>query len=144
MRTVRDRLRHIISFELIGLALATPFGSWIFGIPPVTMGGLAIGCSLIAMAWNYAYNLGFDIAMLRIRGSTRKTVPIRVLHTLIFQAVLVCILILFIAWFLGTSLWNAAVMQAGFLVFYGVYAFVFNLAYDTIFPIADERAAEPR
>ena len=144
MRTVRDRLRHVISFEIIGLALSTPLGAWGFGVPPLTMGAVTVGCSLIAMAWNYVYNVGFDLAMLRVRGSTRKTMPIRVLHTVIFQAILVCILVLFIAWFLGMSLWNAAVMQAGFLVFYGVYAFVFNLAYDWLFPIEDERARQSR
>lgn len=144
MRTVRDRLRHVISFEIIGLALSTPLASWVFGVPPLTMGTLTIACSLIAISWNYVYNLGFDLAMLRVRGSTRKTLPIRFLHTAVFQVVLVAVLVLFIAWFLGMTLWNAAVMQAGFLAFYGVYAFVFNLAYDWLFPVEDERATEPR
>jgi uncharacterized membrane protein len=144
MRTVRDRLRHVISFEIIGLALSTPLAAWVFGVPPLTMGTLAVACSLIAISWNYVYNLGFDVAMLRLRGSTKKTLPIRFLHTGVFQAVLVVILILFIAWFLAIGLRSAVVMQAGFLAFYGVYAFVFNLAYDWLFPVEDERATEPR
>ncbi len=144
MRTVRDRLRHVISFEIIGLALSTPLAAWVFGVAPLTMGALTVACSLIAISWNYVYNLGFDLAMMRVRGSTRKTLPIRFLHTGLFQAVLVVILVLFIAWFLGMSLWNAVVMQAGFLIFYGVYAFVFNLGYDWLFPIEDERTAGSR
>jgi uncharacterized membrane protein len=41
----------------------------------------------------------------------------------------------FIAWYLGVSLLTAFWMDAAFSVFYLVYAFVFNWAYDLIFPI---------
>ena len=32
MRNTRDRLRHAIGFELIGLLIAAPLASWITGV----------------------------------------------------------------------------------------------------------------
>ena len=38
MRTAADRIRHAISFELIGLALIIPLGSWAFSVPVTDIG----------------------------------------------------------------------------------------------------------
>lgn len=39
------------------------------------------------------------------------------------------------AWWLEISLLEALVLDLGFVVFYLVYAFVYNLLYDKVFPI---------
>ena len=54
------------------------------------------------------------------------------------------VLMPFIAWYLGISLWQAFVMDVAFALFYLVYAFVFNWAYDRLFPLPEwqtEKAA---
>lgn len=135
MRTTPDRIRHAISFELIGLSLVTPLGAWTFDKPLHDIGIVSLVSAAVAMAWNYLYNLGFDHAMLRLAGHLRKSLRVRVLHALLFETGLVAILLPFFAWYLQIGLLPALAMDAGFSVFFLVYAFVFNLAYDHMFPI---------
>lgn len=135
MRTTRDRIRHAILFELIGLALIIPLGGLVFGLPAETMGVIGVGSAMAATAWNYVYNLGFDHAMQRWAGHTRKSMGLRVVHAVLFEAGLLLILMPPIAWYLGISLLQAFVMDIAIAAFYVAYAFVFNLAYDRIFPL---------
>lgn len=137
MRTARDRIRHAISFEIIGLALITPLGAWAFHMPMHDIGVLGIVGATIATLWNYIYNLGVDRIMQRLRGSTRKTTPIRVLHAVMFEVGLLFVLLPLFAWYLGISLRQALPMDVSFALFYVGYAFVFNWAYDRLFPLPE-------
>jgi uncharacterized membrane protein len=142
MRTTRDRIRHALSFEIIGLVLVTPLGAWAFSMPMHDIGVVGFGGATIATAWNYIYNLGFDRIMQRTRGTTAKTTPIRVLHTVLFEAGLLIILMPLVALYLGISLWQAFVLDVAFAVFYMVYAFVFNWTYDRVFPLPEWQKLE--
>ncbi len=68
MRNTRDRIRHAILFEVIGLLLIIPLGSLLFGLHASDMGVIGFGSALVATSWNYVYNLGFDHAMQRLAG----------------------------------------------------------------------------
>ncbi len=143
MRTVADRIRHAVSFELLGLALIVPIGSWAFSMPVADIGIVGVVSATLATAWNYVYNLGFDLALRRFTGTTLKTVGMRVVHAMLFEAGLLMILMPFIAWYLGISLWHAFVMDVAFALFYIVYAFAFNWGYDRLFPLPEwQNAAE--
>ena len=49
-----------------------------------------------------------------------------------------------IAWWLDISLWQALLMDLGLVVFFLVYTFVFNWAFDAIFGLpASAAAAQP-
>jgi len=141
MRTTRDRIRHAISFEVIGLAIVTPLAAWAFDKPLHDIGIVGFVSATLATGWNYLYNLMFDHAMQRIRGSTLKTTPIRLLHTVMFEAGLLVVLLPFIAWYLSIGLWKALLMDISFAIFYMVYAFVFNWAYDRLFPLPEWKNA---
>ncbi len=144
MRTTSDRLRHTISFEVIGLALVVPLGAWAFGMPMTDIGVVGIVGATIATVWNYAYNLVFDIALQRVTGGTRKSLPARVVHAVLFELGLLAILMPFLAWYLGVSLLQAFLMDVAFAAFYMVYAFVFNWAYDRVFPLPEwQEASQP-
>lgn len=137
MRQTADRIRHAVSFELIALAIITPLGAAVFDTPIKEMGVVTVVSATIATCWNYVYNLMFDHAMLRRRGTVIKTPAIRVLHAVLFELGLLFVLIPFIALYLGVGLWTAFVMDLAFAGFYLVYAFCFNWAYDVIFPVPD-------
>ncbi len=137
MRTARDRIRHAISFEIIGLALITPLGAWAFHMPLHDISVVGIVGATIATLWNSIYNLGFDYIIQRMRGSTRKTTLIRVLHAVLFEAGLLFVLLPLFAWYLGISLWQAFLMDVSFALFYMGYAFVFNWGYDRLFPLSE-------
>jgi len=137
VRKTADRIRHAISFELIGLALVTPLGALAFGMPLADIGAIGVAGATLATKWNYIYNLGFDHLMQRLTGGTRKSVGIRVLHAVMFEVGLLLALLPMIAWYLGCSLIQALMMDVSFALFYMVYAFVFNWAYDRVFPLPD-------
>ncbi|QFY61946.1 PACE efflux transporter [Rhizobium grahamii] len=137
MRKTADRIRHAISFELIGLALVTPLGALAFGMPMADIGVIGVAGATLATLWNYIYNLGFDHLMQRLTGGTRKSVAIRVLHAVMFEVGLLLALLPMIAWYLGISVVQALMMDVSFALFYMVYAFVFNWAYDRVFPLPD-------
>ena len=135
MRSCPDRVRHTVLFEIIGLALVIPGGAMLFNLPATHMGVIGVGSATVATLWNFVYNLGFDHAMLRFIGHTRKSLALRVLHALLFEGGLLVLLLPPMAWYLGMGLWQTFVMDLAIVVFYVVYAFLFNLAYDRVFPI---------
>jgi len=137
MRGTLDRIRHAVSFEIIALALAAPLGAFVFDMPLKDMGVVTLVSATIATGWNYVYNLIFDRAMLRITGDVRKSVAVRALHAVLFEAGLLIVLLPFIAWHLGVTLWHAFLIDIGFAAFYLVYALVFNWVYDLVFPIPE-------
>ncbi|MDH4440015.1 MAG: PACE efflux transporter [Rhizobium sp.] len=137
MRSVADRIRHAVSFELLGLAIITPIGAWAFSMPMADIGVVGIGAATLATGWNYIYNLGFDHYLQRTRGTTLKTLPMRIVHAVLFEAGLVTVLMPFIAWYLEISIWQAFVMDLSLSLFYLVYAFIFNWSYDRLFPLQE-------
>lgn len=48
MRTVKDRIRHAISFELIGIVLVILLGTWLFDKPMGDIGVVAVVGATIA------------------------------------------------------------------------------------------------
>lgn len=139
MRTTRDRMRHALSFELIALVIVAPFGGILFGVPSGHFGIVAAVSTTIAMLWNYVYNLGFDHAAVRLGMGVHKTLPIRIIHAVLFEAGLLCLLVPFIALYLGVPLWQAFIMDVALAGFYMLYAFAFNWTYDAVFPLPPEK-----
>ena len=135
MRSTGDRIRHTLGFELIGLIIFIPLASSFFGYELQLMGIMVLVASIVATLWNFAYNLAFDRVMLKIYGKTRKTLVIRVLHAILFEAGLIALLLPAIVCYLGVSYWEAFMMDIGMAGFYLVYAFIYNACYDKAFPI---------
>lgn len=141
MRSAKDRIRHALSFEVIGLMMVTPLGAYVFHMPMQHIGIAAFVGATIATLWNYLYNLAYDRMMLRLLGHLRKSLRQRVLHAVLFELGLLLALMPFFAWYLEISLLQAFVMDAGFAGFYLVYAFFFNWGYDVIFPVPVQPAS---
>lgn len=139
-RSLFDRLRHALSFEIIGLAIFTPLATLVFDQPAAHMGVVGVVSATVATLWNLVFNMGFDRALLRLTGSAVKSMPMRLVHTLLFEGGLLLMLVPMLAWYLGVDLWTALVMDLAIVLFYLVYTFVFNLAYDRLFPLAEARA----
>jgi len=145
MRTTLDRIRHAILFELVGLIFLIGGGTILTGFDAHSLGVIGVVSSLIATAWNYVFNLIFDRAMLRLRGSVLKTHPIRAMHALLFEGGLLVLLLPFVAWMLGVSLWRAFLFDVSIAVFYVVSGYFYNCAYDRVLPMpeAQEGAYSP-
>ncbi|UES53655.1 PACE efflux transporter [Roseibium aggregatum] len=139
MRSPLDRLRQALSFEIIALVLAVPLGTVAFGVPLHDVGVVSVVSATIATLWNVVYNFVFDVTYRRLTGKTLKTLIVRIIHSIFFEIGLLIVLMPFIAWYLGVSLWQALVMDLFFVAFYLVYAFAFNWAYDKLFPLPEWR-----
>ena len=139
MRTRKDRVRHALGFEIIGLLIFAPLASLVFGFELQLMGVMALIGSIVATVWNYFYNVLFDRAMLKLRGTVQKTVAIRVLHALLFEGGLLLLFLPAIAWYLNISLWEAFKMDIAMATFYLIYAFIYNWIYDKVFHIPKSR-----
>ena len=135
MRTRKDRIRHALGFEVIGLLIFAPLASLVFGFELQLMGVMALIGSIVATVWNYFYNVLFDRAMLKLRGTVQKTVSIRVLHAVLFEGGLLLLFLPAIAWYLNISLWDAFKMDIAMATFYLIYAFIYNWIYDKVLPI---------
>lgn len=136
MRTSSDRIRHTLLFELLALVLVTPVASWILDKSLVQIGSLGIALSLIAMCVNYFYNLIFDIALVRMGWSVnQRPVWLRMFHAIFFETCLIILTIPMVAWWLDMTLLEAFITDIGFTLFFLIYAFIFNWAYDVIFPM---------
>lgn len=134
MRSTFDRIRQALCFEILGLLIVTPLFAWIFDHPLGEIGTVALIGATAATAWNYLYNLGFDHALVRWRGDTRKTLALRIVHAVLFEMTLLALLLPVFAWWLDISLIEALLMDLAFAAFYMAYTFVFTWGYDTVFP----------
>ncbi len=142
MRTQADRLRHTILFEVLGLITCTPLASWILDRDMVKIGTMSIFISITAMACNYVFNLAFDHLLVKLgRPVHHRPVRLRIIHAVSFEASLLLITIPFVAWWLEMSLWHAFITDIGFALFFLVYAYIYNWAYDRIFPMPEEEVA---
>ncbi len=129
-RTLAERIVHALSFEIFAIGISAPLAAWITGHGLFDMGVLTAVIALIAVIWNMIYNWLFDKA--QNRWQFRRNLKIRLTHTIGFEAGLIVIAIPFVAWWLGISIWQALLLDIGFVLFYLPYGFFFNLAYDKI------------
>lgn len=136
MRTAKERIKHAALFELLGILLVTPLGAWLLDKEMTQVGGLAVALSLIAMAGNYVYNLGFDYVLLKLNHPLNVRPPwLRVVHSVLFEAFLLLLLLPVIAYWLEVTLLQAFIADLGFAAFFLVYAYVYNWVYDRFYPM---------
>ncbi|WP_300438303.1 PACE efflux transporter [Zoogloea sp.] len=137
LRSLPDRLRQIALFEVGGLVLITPPYIWLTGQPGGESLALMAALALLASLWNGVYNTAFDWIEGRLTGRPADLRPwlARTLHATGFELGILLMGLPLIVWWTGMS-WRAALIaDIGLAVAYVAYAFVFNLAYDKIFPI---------
>ena len=129
-KSLAERIAHALAFEVIALAICAPLFGWLMGTSMAAMGALTLAISLIAMAWNVVYNIGFDRLQRRLGFS--RTLAVRVLHAAAFELGLILVAVPLAAVWLDITLWRALVLDAGLLLFFLPYTLVFNWAYDAL------------
>ena len=138
MRTFKDRVRHTIIFELLALAAVALGGSLVTGHSMEMLGIMSLMFSVLVMAWNMLYNWLFDHWEQRHRKGIKRSVVLRVIHAIIFEAVLLLVGVFLIAWWLDLTLLDALLLDIGLAVFFVAYAFAYNWLYDIVFPIPQQ------
>lgn len=126
----KERIFHMVLFEGLALALLTLIAIVFTGKDALSMGGLAIVLSVIAMFWNYAYNVLFDKMVPGERlARTKRT---RIVHGVGFELGMIVFSFPVIMAFLDLDFITVLVMDIGFVTFFFVYAILFNWGYDVM------------
>lgn len=138
LRSLADRIRQIVLFEIGGLLVISPAFAWLSGVPLIDSVGMLAVIALIAALWNGGYNTGFDWIEGRLTGraSDRRPWAMRLVHALGFELGLLVMTLPVVMVWTGLGWVDAFVADIGLVIAYIVYAFVFNIAYDRLFPIA--------
>lgn len=135
MRSLPDRLRHTLIFEVLAVTLVAVGGSLIIGHSVEVMGVLSLMFSALAMIWNLIFNWLFDLWDRKYRASAKRGVAIRVVHAALFELGLLSAGIFLVAWWLEMTLLPALGLNAAMSAFFLVYTFCYNWAYDMVFPV---------
>lgn len=125
------RVVFVTLYELIAIAVSSLLFMAI-GQGAGASGAMAVAASVIAIVWNLTFNALFERweARQRVKG---RSVLRRVVHAVGFEGGLALVLIPLMAWWFGVSLWEATLMEAGLLLFFLVYTYVFNWTFDRVF-----------
>ncbi|WP_028867030.1 PACE efflux transporter [Psychromonas arctica] len=123
-----ERIFHAVLFEVLAVALAIIILTIFTNHDAESLSGTMIVVATIAMTWNFIYNWGFDRMV--TGDKTKRTVPLRIVHTIIFQAGLLVVTIPVIALMLNISFWQALMMDISVTICITIYAFLYNLIYD--------------
>lgn len=140
----KRRVLFVVLYELIAIAASTLLFLAI-GQEVAASGVMSVVASTLAIAWNVTFNHLFERweASQQVRG---RSVRRRVVHALGFEGGLALMLIPLMAWWFGVGLWEATLMEAGLLVFFLLYTYGFNWAFDRVFGLpasAQEAQAAP-
>jgi uncharacterized membrane protein len=132
MQGLRRKVVYITLYEAIAIVSSSTGLALLSGSGLGQASVAAVAASVIAVVWNLVYNTLFE--RWEARQTTKgRSVLRRVVHAVGFEAGLVVTLVPLFAWWLGITLWQALVLDLGLIVFFLVYTFLFNLAFDRVF-----------
>jgi len=131
LQGARRRVIYVALYEAIAIAVSSLLFMAI-GQGAGASGAMAVVASAIAIMWNLSFNMLFEQweARQQVKG---RSVLRRIAHAIGFEGGLALVLIPLMAWWFGVSLWQATLMEAGLLVFFLVYTYVFNWSFDRVF-----------
>lgn len=131
MQGIKRRIVHVVLFELIAIVCTTA-ALTLLGHQAGHASATAVGASAVAMGWNFLYNHLFEAWESR-QAKKGRSLARRIAHAVGFEGGLVLTLVPLLAWWLDTTLWQAFVLDIGLVLFFVLYGFLFNLAFDRAF-----------
>ena len=126
--SVKERILHMILFEAIALITFIPISMFVTKQDGGLMAALGLAITVIAMAWNLAYNWGFDALF----GEKRilRTFATRLLHGIGFEMGIVVMTFPLLMWVLNESFMQILIWDIGAVIFFFVFSVAFNWIYD--------------
>ena len=124
----KERILHSILFEVIALIFVISAALVFTNVGITSVTGLAVGLSVIAMVWNYIYNLVFD----QLFGQNRinRSFKMRINHGIGFEFGMIFVTLPLMMWVLQLDFWTVFIMDISVVVFFLVYAILYNWCYD--------------
>lgn len=132
MRPALRKIIYALSFETLGVAVASLTLLAMSGATASQSVALSMIGATVALGWSYVYNSLFEAWETR-RQRRGRSWSQRILHALVFEAGLVVILAPVMAWWLSVGLIEAISYEAGLIAIFITYTYVFTWAFDRIF-----------
>jgi uncharacterized membrane protein len=134
MQGKKRKVVQAISYELVALLFITPAMALVFDGGLMLSGALALALCLVAMAWNMVFNSLFE-AWEKRQPRPQRTVARRVLHAVAFELGLLVMTVPMLVWALNIGWWQALVTDFSLMLFFLLYAFVFQWGFDLLFGV---------
>lgn len=132
MQGARRKIVYVTLYELFAIAISSTGLSVGSGASLERAGVIAVASAVIAIVWNLVYNTLFERwesrQSVRGRGLAR-----RVAHAIGFELGFLVLLVPLFAWWFDIGLQHALVLEIGLALFFLLYTFVFNWAFDKVF-----------
>ena len=142
MQGIQRKIVYVGLYEAIAILCASVGLAALSGAGASTSTALAAATSVIAVVWNLLFNTLFEAWESR-QARRGRSLARRAAHAIGFEGGLAAVLVPLFAWWLDVSLWEALLFDAALLVFFLVYTFVFNWAFDQVFGLPASAAASP-
>jgi len=134
MQGKKRKVVQAVSYELVALIFITPAMAWVFKGGLALSGALGLALCLVAMAWNMLFNSLFEAWEKRQR-KPQRTVARRVLHAITFELGLLLMTVPMLVWALNIGWWQALATDFSLMLFFLLYAFVFQWGFDLLFGV---------
>jgi len=129
-KSLRERVFHAVLFEVFGNLVIAISLAYLLKIEIIQSGKLSIISALTATVWNYVINKVFD--ELQRHLFFERTFFVRILHAVIFEAVLVISLTPVAMFLLRLSITKALLVEISLICVFLPYTLAFNWAYDYV------------
>jgi len=135
MRNFRERVLHILLFELVLLCICVPVISMLFNRSFSHAGAMSLGLSFTAMICNGVYNYVFDQVLIALkRPLYPRTLALRSFHSVGFEIFFLGFSLPLIMWWMDISFYRALVLDLAMACFVPLYALGFNWLFDILLP----------
>ena len=132
MTPTTRKIIYAVSFETLGVAVAS-LGLLAMSEANVTQSLiLSAITATIAMGWSMGFNALFEAweARQSVKG---RSLARRSIHALLFEGGLVVLVLPIMAWWLQVDIWTALKYEAGLIVLFILYTYMFTWSFDRIF-----------
>lgn len=133
------RALQVFLYELIAILVVTIAAVLLTEENSLSSLSYATITSMIAVAWNYIYNTGFEYWETRQTTKGRSLLR-RIVHAIGFELGFVVTLVPIMAWWFHLSLVTAFIAEIGIMIFFLLYSLAFNWAFDKIFGLPKSAA----
>ncbi|QCU79331.1 PACE efflux transporter [Citricoccus sp. SGAir0253] len=132
---VHRRVVYAVVFEALAIGFTTVILAAL-GNPAGSSAVVGVVSSVVALLWNMLFNTLFEWWERR-SGHTGRPLWMRLLHTVLFEAGLVVVLVPAVALILQVTLWEAFLYEAALIVFFLLYNAVYAWVFDRVFGLPD-------
>ncbi|MDI3329549.1 MAG: PACE efflux transporter [Micrococcus sp.] len=138
-RVFSSPMQRRVVYAVVFEALAIGFTTLILAALGNSAGSSAVVgvvSSVVALLWNMLFNTMFEWWERR-SGHTGRPLWMRLLHTFLFEAGLVVVLVPAVALILQVGLWEAFLYELALIIFFLIYNAVYAWCFDRVFGLPD-------